>query len=165
VACNGGLLARCVGLSDLEQSTIYAARILHDIGKMAISPSILTKPGPLTAAERVEMQRHTTLGANMILGVSATLRPIADGVRAHHERWDGSGYPNGFSGGEIPIAGRILAISDVFDALTHPRSYRASGRTSREAFEHILTGAGEHFDPTLTECFAGLYRQGSIAID
>ena len=102
------------------------------------------------------MQRHTSIGADMLAGTSSGLLALArDIALTHHERWDGSGYPAGLAGDEIPVAGRIVALADVFDALTHERPYKPAWRV-KDAVEEIKRGCGEQFDPELVEAFAEL---------
>jgi CHASE2 domain-containing sensor protein len=133
---------------------------LHDIGKVAIPDHILHKPGPLTPEERAEMQRHPALGRDVIFkaeqqaGVrdDVTLEMAKHIVYTHHERWDGSGYPQGLRGKDIPIAGRVMAVVDVYDAATTRELYRAS-ITHEEAVQFIVRGRGTHFDPAVVEAF------------
>ncbi|HEX6306731.1 MAG TPA: HD domain-containing phosphohydrolase [Longimicrobiales bacterium] len=120
---------------------------LHDLGKIAIPDEILLKPGPLTHEERAVAERHTTIGALILSGSRyPLLRVAAEIALTHHERWDGTGYPRGLKGTDIPIAGRIVAVADVYDALTHERSYKPAWPVSR-ALGEILTKKGTHFDP------------------
>ena len=131
---------------------------MHDIGKIVVSDSILRKPGPLTKDEYEEMKKHAAAGA-------AIVREILDGItdeehirfaqdiaNYHHERWDGSGYPEGLSGEDIPLSARIMAIADVYDALTSERCYKEAV-TPEAAFDEISSESGTHFDPRLTEVF------------
>jgi adenylate cyclase len=133
---------------------------LHDIGKVAIPDHILHKPGPLTPDERMEMQKHPALGREVILkaeqqaGVrdDATLEMAKDIAYTHHERWDGSGYPQGLRGREIPIAGRVMAVVDVYDAAVTRELYRAS-ISHDEAVRFIVNAKGAHFDPAVVDAF------------
>jgi response regulator RpfG family c-di-GMP phosphodiesterase len=134
---------------------------LHDIGKVGIGDCILIKPGPLTKAERGRMETHATIGADCLqrieqrLGSSNFLQMAREIAVAHHERWDGSGYPYGLSGQAIPLAARIVAIADVYDALTTRRVYKpAYGHA--ESVETIRSQAGRHFDPRLVEVWLTL---------
>ena len=141
-------------VDDSFVENIYNASPLHDVGKIAIRDAILLKPGRLTPEEFEEMKLHTVYGAQTLRQVrqeyphNAFLNMGIDIAQAHHERWDGSGYPNGLKGEEIPLAARIFAIVDVWDALTSDRPYRAAW-SREETFEHISRGAGSHFDPQL----------------
>ncbi len=125
--------------------------VLHDVGKIGLSDAILGKPGPLSASEILIMQEHPLIGRRMLEGVSF-LHPALPAVEAHHERWDGTGYPHGLSGENIPIAGRIVAVVDAFDAMTSDRPYRLalSIETARAI---LLAGRSTQFDPTVVDAF------------
>ena len=133
---------------------------LHDIGKVGVPDHVLTKPGALTPAEQVEMRKHPELGRDVILkaearvGVSddATLEMAKDIVYTHHERWDGAGYPQGLSGTEIPVAGRVMALVDVYDA-AHARTLYRHCMSHDETVAFILRGKGTHFDPAVVDAF------------
>jgi putative two-component system response regulator len=131
---------------------------LHDIGKVGVSDRILLKPGKLTNEEFKEMKQHTAYGRDTILaaerklGNTSYLRLAREIVYTHHERWDGSGYPEGLKGDQIPIAGRLMALADAYDALTSKRAYK-SELTHEEAVEIILEGNGSHFDPDVVDAF------------
>jgi putative two-component system response regulator len=149
-------LAERAGLSLAEIDLIRRAAPLHDVGKVAIPDSILLKPGRLTADEFAVMREHTTVGARILSGGSSELMTFAESIaHAHHERWDGAGYPNRLAADEIPLAARVVAIVDVFDALTAHRHYRTAWPPDRAA-EEIRSGAGTHFDPELVEAFSTL---------
>ncbi len=147
-------LAQRVGLSDAEVVTVSLVALLHDIGKLAISESILDKPGPLSEAEWEAMRRHCEIG-HRIVASSPDLVDVAVGVLHHHERWDGKGYPRGLKGEEIPIASRIVALADAFDAMTSDRPYRAA-LSLEEAKAEIARQAGLQFDPYLTQEFLAM---------
>lgn len=157
--------ARAVALSlDLDEAEIrwaYWAGLLHDLGKVAVPERILLKPGRLTPEEMLVMRRHSGVGAQLLEGVSGDFRPIALGVRAHHERWDGAGYPAGVSRDEIPLVGRILAVVDVFEALTCLRPYRGP-LDPEEALAYVRFHGGSQFDPSIVEVFEGLFWRGEI---
>jgi putative two-component system response regulator len=142
-----GLLAAQLDLGHPDRLLVAHAGVIHDIGKLGIKPEILAKAGPLTPEERTEVQRHSAIGAEVLLDISPDLALLAGGVRAHHERWDGTGYPDGLAGEQIPLFGRLLAVVDVYDALTSPRNYRKSFYTSDEAMAYIEEHAGTQFDP------------------
>lgn len=132
---------------------------LHDVGKVGIPDSILLKPGPLTAQEWSIMQRHTTLGEEALaraerdVGKPVPFLPMARCIaRSHHERWDGSGYPDGLAGDEIPIPARLMAVADVFDALLSKRVYK-DAMPLEQARRTILEGRGSHFDPDVVDAF------------
>jgi putative two-component system response regulator len=134
-----------------------------DVGKIAIPDAVLGKPGKLTAGEFDEMKTHTTVGAQMLAGSGYSLLELAEEIAlTHHEKWDGSGYPTGLAGEAIPIAGRIVAVADVFDALTHERPYKAAWSTA-EALAEMTGQAARHFDPAVLDAFLGLERDAAAA--
>ncbi|MDR1726984.1 MAG: response regulator [Acidobacteriota bacterium] len=147
---------------DLE--LIVPSAQLHDVGKIAISDAILNKPGSLTPEEFDVMKRHTTFGEDAIATIMQNtsekdfLRHAKIFAGTHHEKWDGSGYPRGLAGCDIPLEGRLMAIADVYDAIISPRSYKPAMPTS-EAERIILGGRGTHFDPALVDLFADLAPQ------
>jgi HD-GYP domain-containing protein (c-di-GMP phosphodiesterase class II) len=144
-------LASQVGLDDEQILLIRAAAPMHDVGKIATPEEILRKPGPLTPEERAEMERHTEIGHRILADSESELLQMAAQIAlTHHEWFDGSGYPQGLKGGEIPIEGRIVAIADVFDALLSDRPYRPAMSTE-QAIEVIREGRGSHFDPEVVD--------------
>lgn len=148
-----GLIAKHLGLDDMEVRQIVAAAPMHDVGKVGIPDAILLKPGRLTDDEMAVMRRHTVMGHAILDGSAhAMVRRAAEIALGHHERFDGTGYPGGLAGEEIPLAARIVAVADVFDALTSPRPYKRAW-SLEAAREHIVAGAGSHFDPA---CVAAL---------
>ncbi len=157
-----GAIARAIGvelkLSDAELEVVHWAGLLHDLGKLAVPEKILSKRGRLTPEEWAEVHRHPAVGSDLLRTISPGLEPVAAAVRAHHERWDGRGYPDGLAGTRIPLAGRIVAVADVYDALTHPRAYRPDAYTPAAAIEHLTTGAGTHFDPDVGKAFCRTHR-------
>ena len=156
VGRTAALIARELGLPDDAVALIRRAAPLHDIGKVGISDAVLLKPGKLTAEEYGAMQDHVKIGARILAeGKSPVLRLARKIALTHHERWDGSGYPQGHSGEPIPLAGRIAAVADVFDALTHERPYKSAWSLA-DAVNEIERLAGEHFDPRVVEAFAAL---------
>ncbi len=147
------ILAEALDLPDEEIEIIRHAAPMHDVGKIGIPDDILLKPGKLTQDEWYVMKQHAMMGAEILRGsFSAVLQAGEVIARSHHERWDGSGYPFGLKGEEIPLYGRICAIADVFDALTSRRPYKGPFPNT-EAFNIILKGRGTHFEPKLVDLF------------
>jgi putative nucleotidyltransferase with HDIG domain len=147
-------LARTMGLPEDELVHLRRGALLHDIGKMAIPDSILLKPGPLTDEEWEVMRRHPTYAYEMLSPI-AYLRPAIDVPYCHHEKWDGTGYPRGLHGEQIPLAARVFAIADVWDALRSDRPYRPAWPEERIR-AYIREEAGRHFDPRIAEMFVRL---------
>jgi len=139
------ILGQCLGLSDTMLDTLYRGGMIHDIGKIGVSDSILHKPGPLDPIEVPQMQAHVAIGESIVRPLRSTsgLLPI---IRHHHERFDGLGYPDGLRGREIPRAARIVSVCDAFDALVNDRPYRVR-RSTEEALEVLRAGAGSQWDP------------------
>ncbi len=153
------LLARQCGLDARRSELIAAASTMHDIGKLGIPDSILRKAGPLSATERIHMQRHAEYGHRILVGESDPLLDLAATIAlTHHERWDGAGYPYGVGGADIPLEGRIVAIVDVFDALTSDRVYRPA-MSIDQALAHMGSGRGSQFDPDLLDMFVAALPQ------
>ncbi len=144
-------MAKALGWSSQHIRMLEFGARLHDIGKIVIPGRVLNKPGKLTDEEWQLMRSHTVEGAKMLRGIQH-LRPTLPYVLYHHERWDGKGYPEGIGGKEIPIQGRLLALADVYDALTTTRSYHRA-RTHEEVVEIIRHETGKHFDPQLAPIF------------
>jgi HD-GYP domain-containing protein (c-di-GMP phosphodiesterase class II) len=142
-------------LIDLER-----AAILHDIGKVAIADAILSKPGPLTEAEWREMRKHPAVGYQMVKDVPF-LGTAAEIILCHHEHFDGTGYPSGFRGEEIPLGARIFAVVDAYDAITSDRPYRKA-MSHQYALEEISRNAGSQFDPQIVKAFLGVGIAGLI---
>jgi len=146
-------IAAAHNLSATDVALIRHAAPLHDIGKLGIPDHILLKPGRLTFEERVQMQTHTTIGARLLSRGSSLLIQMAEQIAlTHHERWDGTGYPQGLRGDAIPLVGRIVAIADVFDALRSSRPYKPAW-TVEHALSEIEQQRGRQFDPELVEHF------------
>jgi HD-GYP domain-containing protein (c-di-GMP phosphodiesterase class II) len=149
-------LAREVGMSMVEAELLRHASALHDVGKVGISDEILLKPAKLDAREWAKMQTHTTIGASILSGSKSALVQMAEEIaRSHHERWDGSGYPDGLSGDEIPLSARICAVCDVFDALLSPRPYKDAWPLA-DVMREIASLRGTHLDPALVDAFLPL---------
>lgn len=149
-------LARALGLDETTVQTIRRAAPLHDLGKIGIPDYILLKPGPLTAEEAAVMRTHTTIGAQILSGSRVpTLVMAAEIALHHHERWDGSGYPHGLAGEDIPLAARIVAVADFYDALSHDRPYRRAWPV-HEIIAELRRQAGRQFDPDVVAAFLDL---------
>ena len=151
LAYRSARLAAFVGLRDGELEGVAYGALLHDIGKIGISEHVLHKPGPLTDEEFRVMREHPEIGERICdpLRMSRDFTPI---IRHHHERWDGTGYPDGLAGEQIPLGARIVALADAFDAIVRGRPYRAA-RTVEEAFDELRKHSGGQFDPGLVPLF------------
>jgi putative two-component system response regulator len=153
------MLAIAVGLSKEQADLLLNTAPMHDIGKIGIADHVLTKPGPLDAAEWEQMKQHPRIGADIIGDHSSALMQMARIIAlTHHEKWDGTGYPQGLKGDDIPLEGRIVAIADVFDALTSERPYKKAW-TAAAAIEYMQMQAGMAFDPRLLPHFFELVPQ------
>ena len=146
-----GELSRVFGLSDMELVQVRWGSLLHDIGKMGVPDAILLKPGALTEDEWTVMKKHPFFAYEMLAPIRY-LRQALDIPYCHHEKWDGTGYPRGLSGDQIPLSARIFAIVDVWDALTSDRPYRLAW-TDNDALNYILMSSGTHFDPQVVDSF------------
>jgi len=147
------LIARELGLSEAEQQLILEAAPMHDIGKVGIADKILLKPGRLDPEEFDVMKQHAMFGYDLLRGsTSKLLQAGAEIARGHHEKYDGSGYPDGLKGEDIPVFSRIVAVADVFDALTSERPYKKAWEVA-DAVQFLKDGAGSHFDPACVEAF------------
>ena len=147
------VIGRAISLGRQEADDFFYASPMHDVGKIGIPDNILLKPGKLTAEEWVIMKQHTTIGGKILSGSDSSTLKVAETIAlTHHEKWDGSGYPNNLKGLEIPLAGRIAAIADVFDALTSKRPYKEAF-SMEKAFAIMKEGQGNHFDPDLMDAF------------
>jgi putative nucleotidyltransferase with HDIG domain len=151
-------LARAAGMEEGELVHVRRGALLHDIGKMAIPDAILLKPGPLTPEEWEVMRRHPQYALEMLSPI-AYLRPALDIPYCHHERWDGSGYPRGLKGTAIPLAARLFAVVDVFDALTSERPYRRAW-SREDALAYLRQQAGRQFDPEVVALFLQMAQEG-----
>lgn len=145
--------ARKQGYSAADANSLASASAMHDVGKIGVSDQVLLKPGPLTESERHIMESHTEIGYRMLHGSSNPLLQLgAEIARSHHERWDGTGYPNAIANDAIPASARIVQIVDVFSAITTDRPYRVA-LPIETALREISDGSGSQFDPRLTEVF------------
>ncbi|HLE29207.1 MAG TPA: HD-GYP domain-containing protein, partial [Anaerolineales bacterium] len=150
---------QAMGMSDAERVHLRRGALLHDIGKMGVPDAILLKPGPLTDEEWEIMRQHPQY-AYELLSPILYLRPALGIPYYHHEKWDGAGYPRGLKGEQIPLAARIFAVVDVWDALRSDRPYRAAWPAERVR-EHIRSLAGTHFDPQVVEAFLSMIEESS----
>ncbi|WPX10165.1 HD-GYP domain-containing protein [Caldicellulosiruptor danielii] len=154
-------IAKEMGIPEEQLIHIKRGALLHDIGKMGIPDSILLKPGKLSDEEWAIMKMHPVYAYQMLSQIEY-LRPALDIPYCHHEKWDGSGYPWGLKGKEIPLAARIFAIVDVFDALSNDRPYRKAWQIEK-VLEYIREQSGKHFDPQIVEVFVRLIKEKSIS--
>ncbi len=162
VAALSRRVAAEIGMSAAEQDTAELSALLHDVGKIAVPDSILNKPGRLTPEEFAEMKKHPVHGARILANIqSPAIKAVVPGVEYHHERWDGSGYPEGRKGEAIPLLGRLLGVADFLDALTSQRSYRRPV-TLQEAVQLVIEGSGTHFDPAIVEAVVRLSERGTL---
>ena len=147
------IVGQGLGLSSRQVDLLFHSSALHDVGKIGIPDAILLKPGRLTADEFTLMKTHTTIGAKLLDMHESELLDMARSVAlTHHEKWDGSGYPQGLAGDSIPLVGRITAVCDVFDALTTKRVYKEAWPLEK-AIEQMTADSGRHFDPDIMEAF------------
>ncbi len=153
------LIGISFGMTDREADLLSFAASMHDLGKIEVPVSLLLKPGKLDRYEWAVMKTHTIIGADIIGNRDSEPFKTAKIVAlTHHERWDGRGYPQGLRGEQIPLQGRIVAISDFFDALTSERPYKKAW-SEQEAVEEIIKGSGYHFDPSLVPVFLEVYPE------
>ncbi len=153
VGDTAALISRQLGLSEHTVELIREGALLHDVGKVGVMDTVLLKPGRLTSDEFEHVKRHTEIGAAILSGSSSDVLKVAEEIAlSHHECWDGSGYPRGLSGESIPLAARIVAVADVFDALTHTRPYKEAVPVL-QAVEEIRRLAGSRFDPAVVAAF------------
>jgi HD-GYP domain-containing protein (c-di-GMP phosphodiesterase class II) len=147
-------LAEAMRLDPMDCIEAELVAVMHDVGKLAVDPFILDWPGPLDERQRERLRRHTIEGEEMLAAI-AGLEHLAGAVRATHEAWDGSGYPDGLRGEEIPLTARIVSVVDAYDAMTSQRAYRRP-LTRREALSRLRAGAGRQFDPRVVGCLLGI---------
>ncbi|MCK4710084.1 MAG: HD domain-containing protein, partial [Gammaproteobacteria bacterium] len=147
------ILGRAAGMSEEDLDLLLNASPMHDIGKIGVPDSILLKPGKFEPEEWEIMKTHAQIGADILSGDDSPMMSMAREIAlAHHEKWDGSGYPGGIKGEGIPLVGRVAALADVFDALTSERPYKKAWAVN-DAVEFIKENSGSHFDPDLVKCF------------
>jgi putative nucleotidyltransferase with HDIG domain len=154
-------VARRLGWSEDRLASLRVGGPLHDIGKLAVPPEVLRKKGRLDAGELAEIREHPEVGARILLRIAA-LSEALPYVLYHHERWDGTGYPSGKAGEEIPLEARVLAIADAFDAMTSDRPYRRA-LTQEEALAEVERCSGTQFDPDIARVFLELFAQAELA--
>jgi putative two-component system response regulator len=165
VARTSALLAAELGLPPQRVDLILRAARLHDVGKIGIPDGILLKPGRLTEAEYEVVKGHARAGAALLSGGQSPLMKLAESIAlTHHERWDGTGYPQGLGGEDIPVESRLLAVADTFDALTHDRIHR-NAVAPEQAVEEIRANAGSQFDPRVVDAFLLLHARGELITD
>jgi HD-GYP domain-containing protein (c-di-GMP phosphodiesterase class II) len=152
------LIVEEMGLSLEAVPGLASGALLHDVGKIGVPDAILRKPGPLTEEEAALMRSHTEIGSRMLSQV-AFLRDAIPVIRHHHERYDGTGYPDGLQGEDIPMAARIFGLADTFDAMTSDRPYRRA-LSLDAALDELKKGAGTQFDADVVGCLVRLHRQG-----
>jgi putative nucleotidyltransferase with HDIG domain len=157
VSVHATAIAREMSLPGGEVENIGVAALLHDIGKVGTKESILNKPGKLTAEEGVHIRSHPLIAASILEPITPLAEVIAY-IKHVHEAYDGGGYPDGLTGDEIPLGARIIAVADVFDAMTSPRPYRPAIE-EKVVLDHLREEAGKQFDPTVVEAFLKVYRQ------
>ena len=155
-------LAQELGYSNEDAQELGLAAVLHDIGKIRVPDSVLATPGKLTVQEWEVMKQHTVWGSEFLAGRSG-FELAATIARSHHERWDGSGYPDGLSGEDIPEAATIVAVADSLDAMTNNRPYRA-GRSVAAAVREVAACSGTHFSPRVVEALMRLYKEKRLPV-
>lgn len=144
-------IADSLGFSENEKVTLEVAALLHDFGKIGIDEKILLQPRALTETEKIEVTMHVMRGYYMLAGFSELIEALK-GIKTHHEYYDGSGYPEGLSKGEIPLIGRIIAVADAYDAMTSERPYRKA-MSKKEALNELRANSGHQFDPAIVKIF------------
>jgi putative nucleotidyltransferase with HDIG domain len=165
VATLASRIAAEMGLGAEQQEVAELSALLHDVGKIAVPDSILNKPGSLTVDEFAEMRKHPVHGARILANIKSPLvAAVLPGVQYHHEKWDGSGYPEGLSGSGIPLLGRLLGVADFLDALTSARAYHEP-KSLDDVVQLIVRGAGAHFDPEIADAVVRLHARGELGVE
>ena len=155
-------VARSLAWDDGERERLWLGALMHDVGKLSLATEVLGKPGPLTLVEQAQMRTHPAAGVRLVVRV-AEARPALPSVLFHHERWDGTGYPRGVAGVNIPVEARLVAIADAFDAMTSPRPYR--GQLSFDAaLAELGRCAGTQFDPVLAHASIEVWSSAARAL-
>lgn len=160
VGSHAETIARRLGWEEERLADLRLGAALHDVGKVAVRPEVLQKPGGLEPDELAHIRAHPVEGAWLIAGVRS-LSPALPYVLFHHERWDGTGYPTGRAGAEIPLEGRLLAVADAFDAMISPRPYRPA-LPVQHALDEVARWSGSQFDPSLSRTFLDAWSAGEI---
>ena len=160
VTAFASILAKQLGWQGKRLEELRFGAILHDIGKIHVRETVLRKKGPLDLDEWEEIKQHPKIGANMVQDIPY-LAPATPAIKYHHERWDGSGYPYGLVGDEIPIMARIVSVADAFDAMTSSRAYQRA-RPLEDAYHDILAGTKKNYDPNVVAAFTRAWELGEI---
>ena len=147
-------LAQAAGLDDDTVERVYLSGLVHDVGKIGVPEAVLTKPGKLTKEEFELVKKHPETGARILQGIRQ-MNDLIPGVLHHHESWDGSGYPHGLAGRDIPLFGRIIGLADAFDAMSSDRTYR-NAMPMHQTLDEVRRCSGKQFDPDLADVFVGL---------
>lgn len=163
VASNSYFIGKQLGLGNSDLGKLYWAGLLHDIGKIGLADEVLIGTQKLTKSQRYMVRQHPTTGSNMLSFLPKDNSDIRMGILHHHEKWKGGGYPSGMSGVGIHLFGRIIAIADVFDALTSPRSYKESV-SEAASLKFIRQKSGDLFDPVVVDAFLQAHKSGHITI-
>jgi len=151
------MVTRRIGMSDAERRSVHFAALLHDMGKMLVDPEVLRARGPITPAARAAMQEHPSLAVQLLKPITLW-EDILPMIHSHHERWDGTGYPMGHKGEEIPLGARVIAVAESFDAMTRVTPH-GKHRTPDEALAELEACAGSQFDPRIVRLFVAEYRE------
>ena len=154
-------IAKELGISGERISNIHSIALLHDIGKVGVPDYVLNKEGKLTDEEFAKMKQHTTIGSEILEDIGSILPEISVGATYHHERYDGSGYPKGLKGEEIPFVARLIAVADAYDAMTSDRCYRKR-ISEEEVLQELIKGSGKQFDPEIVKALVHIIQEGKM---